>query len=111
MSVELQNENNQLKVNMKALMAQLDAAKQMITEGLTTNLQLRTNLLLFQQAGQETARANADLQTELQKAKAEIQSLAQQILELEKQVPVTQPDAAAPVSPEASETPIEEPIP
>jgi hypothetical protein len=61
MSVELEN----AKMNIKVITAQLDSAKQMINESLTTNLQLRTNLTLLSQAHQEEVNKNKELTVQL----------------------------------------------
>ncbi len=53
MSAELQNELDQAKLTIKGLNAQLEATKQIANESLASNLQLRTNVVLFQQANQE----------------------------------------------------------
>jgi len=58
----------------KNLSAQLEAAKQLVNEGLASSLQLRTNFQLFQQAYVEMQSENAKLIKQLEEAKAQIPS-------------------------------------
>lgn len=74
MSEPLQNplrpqlDNAQMQI--KNLAAQLEATKQMINESLTSSLQLRSSLVLMQQANQELGQKNAALTNELTNLKA-----------------------------------------
>ena len=71
----LQKDLNTANDNIKGLLAQLEAAKQMVNEGLSSNLQLRTNLNLFQQANQEYLNEN-------HKLRSTVDALSKKILEL-----------------------------
>lgn len=71
MSDELKQAQDQIK----GLNAQLEAAKQMVNEGLNIQLQLRTNLQIFAQHNQEVAQENHQLRTT-------VDTLNKKILEL-----------------------------
>lgn len=55
----------QLQQQVKGLNAQLDAAKQMINESLTTSLQLRSNLNLLSATYSENLKKNAELEAKI----------------------------------------------
>jgi chromosome segregation ATPase len=83
MSVDLQNELEIAKSNIKGLTAQLDAAKQMINEILASNLQLRTNVVLFQQSYQEVNQEKHVLKQELEVQTNQVTYLTNKIPDLE----------------------------
>lgn len=56
--MELQQQLDQANQTIKQLSAQLEAAKQMVNEGLAASLQLRTNLSLLSQAYYELQQKN-----------------------------------------------------
>ncbi len=71
----MENELAQAKSQIKGLIAQLDAAKQMVNEGMSTSLQLRTNMVMFQQAHQEQCKTIADLKTEIEGLRKQVEML------------------------------------
>ncbi len=60
-------------LQIKNLAAQLDAMKQMYNEGTSSSLQLRSTVILLQQAHQEVSQKNVALTSELEKIKAELE--------------------------------------
>lgn len=86
---KLGTENEQLKMQQKGLFAQLEAHKQMVNEGLATSVQLRTNLVMFQQALQEksqeleaTKNSNANLNNQVDVLNKQVTALNQRVSEL-----------------------------
>lgn len=79
---DLENEIVQAKENIKGLIAQLDAAKQLVNEGLASNLQLRTNLNLFNQLHQELVQKNSQLMQDIETIRAQNFALSERVLAL-----------------------------
>jgi len=84
----LQNELTLANNNNKGLMAQLDAAKQMVNEQMNTNLQLRTSLNISQQNIQELLAAN-------ETHRKQVIALSSKLLELQ---PIPQPEELTPIT-------------
>lgn len=86
MSQELQ----QAQSHIKGLSAQLEAANQFINDQVQSNLQLRTNLILYTQAHQEVSKANSNLIKINSDFALQIKELNEKIVELspEKDVPL-----------------------
>jgi len=61
-----------LQEKIKTLNAEFQATKQMGNELLNSNHQLRTNLIMFQQAHQELAQVNAKLSEEIKELNAKL---------------------------------------
>lgn len=80
-----QKENEQLKNKFKAMQAQFNAAKQAMSEVIDANINLRTNLILVQQAFQEQVQKASN-------AEKMLVTLNKRISELE--APQTQPAQA-----------------
>lgn len=72
-------ENDQLTSQIKGLNAQLEAYKQMLNEQLQTSVNLRTNIILYQQAHQEVSLKNTQLQKELDEANKKIEELTPKV--------------------------------
>lgn len=79
---QVKKELENYKQHCKGLGANSDAAKQMFNDCTNTNLTLRTNLILVQQAHNELAQKNEKLQKELDTVKAQASVLAAKVLEL-----------------------------
>lgn len=62
---QVKNELEQTKTHMKGVVAQLEAIKQMYNESLQSAIQLRSNVILFQQANQELNQENHVLKDQL----------------------------------------------
>ncbi len=71
---------------LKTMVAQLDAAKQMINESMTANLNLRTNLNIFQQLNQEQSKKINELSSQVQSLTKELESL--KVVPIDKDQPV-----------------------
>jgi len=82
MSEELQKEITTLKDQIKGVQAQLNASKQMFNETLEVNLNLRTNIILYQQAHQESLDKNKTLMDSVSTLSNEILELKAKIKEL-----------------------------
>ena len=67
---QLQATKDQNEATLKTVQAQLEAHKQMINEALATNLSLRTQLVMFQQALTDANQKVTNLQVELENATA-----------------------------------------
>lgn len=59
------NELVDVKNQIKGLSAQLEAAKQMISEGLAISLQLRANLVMFTEVNQEQDQKITELNNQI----------------------------------------------
>ena len=79
---DLQNQLDQANSNLKGLNANLEAHKQMLNETLQAVIQLRTNLVLYQQAHTESSQANAELIKQLEFVKTENENLLARVVEL-----------------------------
>jgi len=90
---QVQEKLDQALMNVKVLNAQVEASKQMISEGMTLALQMRTNIQLFQQDAQDKARS-----IELLTNKNE--ELSKQILELQAPPKVIEPEGDKHAQPE-----------
>ncbi len=84
----VQKELVQANNNIKGLIAQLEASKQMLNEQLASNLQLRTNMHMFNQANQEFVKDNSKLKQEADNLKQHIITLVAKVNEL---TPTTDP--------------------
>jgi predicted nuclease with TOPRIM domain len=80
--MKLQKELELATNNIKGLIAQLEATKQMLNEQLASNLQLRTNVHMFANANKEFVDHNSQLQKEIENLKQHIITLATKINEL-----------------------------
>lgn len=83
----------------KGYIAQIEAAKQMCNEALASNLQLRTNVLILQQAHQDELKQKQEAHIQIESLNAQIKALANKILENESLAPLPlaepqEPDAA-----------------
>lgn len=76
---QMQQNLDQANIQIKVLNASLEAAKQMVNEGMTLSLQLRTNMHLFQMEVQDKNKMVEVLKTETV-------NLSKQVLELQKQI-------------------------
>lgn len=100
MSDKIIKENEQLKLQIKGMFAQLDAHKQMVNEGLASSVQLRTNLVLFQTELQEKSHenellknSNANLNSQVDVLNKQVTTLNQRISELTAPPVATLPNA------------------
>lgn len=91
------SEIEQLKAQIKATKANLDATTQLLNEHLTSNLQLRANLILLQEHYKES-------QIQVDTHKKQLKLLGDRIIELESARSVTGPESESPVSTENSPT-------
>lgn len=95
--VALQNELNVANNNIKGLIAQLEASKQMCNELIQVSFQLRTNIVLMQQNSQEEAKKKCELEAHAASLKAQLHALSEKVLELSPkpcEVPCPESDAA-----------------
>lgn len=86
----------------KGYVAQIEAAKQMCNEALASNLQLRTNVLILQEAHHSELVQKQEAHTQIETLKAKVFELANKILELQPvpELPVEEP--ANPETPDAA---------
>lgn len=97
---QMKAELDQAKNNFKGLCAQLDATKQMMNEQLASNLQLRSTIIIFQNAHKENMDECAKLKTENEALKDQILKQGEDNQVLRDKIAIL----------EAPVTPIEEPV-
>jgi hypothetical protein len=102
---EQQSVDLQTQSQIKGLFAQLEAAKQMVNEGLQTSLQLRATLHIFQADNKDLARQKETMQKQIDMHKAQIVELSKKVLELQ---PTLTPPAENPEPEQTQEYQVEE---
>ncbi len=84
----------------KGYNAQIEAAKQMANEALASNLQLRTNVCILNQALQDELKQKQDAHAQIESLKAQLLVMTNKVLESESLKPL--PTSDEPQAPDAA---------